>query len=106
MTQDYKIISYSAIFPMVFSFYKENKEITLNVEIDFLNKKVYFGDNTNKYPDLDFLKLEEKIFEELTPQEIETPEISEDVFERAKKVREEDYSKSFTDISPEKPFNL
>jgi len=86
---------------MVFSFSKENNEVlNLNVDIDYFNKKVYFGDNVTKHPEINFSKLEEAILEALTPKEIDQPEISEEVFERAKKVREDDYSQSFMRLSP------
>lgn len=95
MAQGYKITSYSAIFPMMFSFKKEDDDavLNLNVEVDYFNNKVYFRD-TSKYPDVDFCKLEEAILEELTPKDIEQPEISEEVFERINRVREDDYSQS------------
>lgn len=96
MNKKYKIISYAAIFPMTFSFHEEGEEgslITFNVDIDYLNQKVYFGENESKYPDINFSDLEKQIFQELVPEEVETPEISEEIFERAKHVREDDYTK-------------
>lgn len=92
MDKTYKIISCYAIFPMTVSFYKENNElVTLNVDVDYFNQNVFFKDK-DQHPEIDFLKLEEQIIKELVPQEIEQPEISEEVFERAKKVRQEDYT--------------
>lgn len=97
MNKTYKIIAYAAVFPMTFSFYKiddENEErlISLKVDVDYMNQKVHFGDNINLYPDLDFVKLEEEILEELTPKEIDTSEFSEQLIDNITNFRNrEDY---------------
>jgi hypothetical protein len=97
MVETYKITSYAAIFPMVFYLEdNEKNQIILNTHVDYLNKKVYFLDDISKYPEIDFILLEEQIFEKITPKEIESPEVSQEVIEKANQIRSTDYAKSFT----------
>lgn len=88
----YKIISYAAIFPMTFSFSKEDGQepISLNVDVDYLNNKVYFRDKL-QHPELDYAKLEEDILNKLIPEEFDLPHIPEEIMEKTRKVNGEDY---------------
>lgn len=88
----YKIISYAAIFPMTFSFSKEDSQesISLNVDVDYLNNKVYFRDKS-QHPELDYIKLEEEILNKLIPEEFDLPSIPEEIMEKTRKVDGEDY---------------
>ena len=102
MSDTYKIINYSTIFPMIFSFCKENDKeniITINVNVDYFNHKVYFGDNISKHPEIDFLKLENQIFQSLEPEEIEIPEVSGEILEKASKIKEPNYTESFLNMT-------
>jgi hypothetical protein len=106
---NYKILSFTTIFPMIISFKEVREEqdvnedtesiaISTSVKVDYFNKKVHF-DEQEKLSELghDLELLESKILDSLVPQNIENPEIPKEILDRISQVKSGSYE-SFSKI--------
>jgi hypothetical protein len=102
MDKKYKIVSFSSLVPLVLMFKTISDEdaptLTLNVQVDYRNDKVYFDSIPENCKELDLAALEKQILDTFKPPHFELPEEYNEYFKKAQEVKSGGYATSFNQI--------